>query len=163
MRESSGRSAAIRARSPSSNNLTINCSSRSTSIFLLRPFFLGALLVYKVVFPGGFCDSHVPHFRVVAVSHGHFTRCLPGSVRLRKSRQALCGGVLLQSQVVARGRVFEAIQEKSLPGPQEGDGDGTDREGLGGSAALPCCRRRALGLPRDHCLQECGCRQRAVR
>src|SRR5436305_9770329 len=71
--------------------------------------------------------------------------------------------VLLQSEMGPRGRVSRALQEKSLSGAEERDGTRGQAKSNHGDAALSHDRRRALGLPRDHRVQERGRRQRQFR
>src|SRR6266496_97911 len=79
---------------------------------------------------------------------------VPTRAKGRHFRQALCGRVLLQSQVGLCRRVPSALQEEPLPAAEEAGRDGTHAEGLDGPAALPYDRRRALGLSCHHRLQE---------
>src|SRR5450756_1035260 len=85
-----------------------------------------------------------------------------GTTRTR-NRQTLRRRILLQGQVGTRRRVSAAVQEEPLPAAEEAGGDGPPAQGLDGPAALPHDRRRALGLPRDHRVQELGGGERAVR
>src|SRR5205807_5401816 len=96
------------------------------------------LLLYRSVVPG-----RLPT-RFIAIAGGqHF-------------RQALCGRVLLQNEMGACRRVSQAVQEESLSFAEKAGRDGTDAEGLDGSAALSHARGWPLGLSRDHRLQECN-------
>src|ERR1700675_916798 len=72
--------------------------------------------------------------------------------------EAFRGRILLQSEVGTCRRVAAAVQEEPLPAAEETGGDGPHAQGLDGPAALPYDRRRALGLSRDHRVQELdGC------
>src|SRR5882762_8356778 len=75
------------------------------------------------------------------------------------NRQAFRGRILLQGQVGTCRRVSAAVQEEPLPAAEEADGDGPHAQGLDGPAALPYDRRRALGLSRDHRVQELNGRE----
>ena len=69
-------------------------------------------------------------------------------------RQALRRRVLLQSQVGIRGRIHHAIQEEPLSATAEAGGNGPNAKSVRGDTALSHHRRRTLGLPRHHRLQE---------
>ena len=65
-------------------------------------------------------------------------------------RRTLCGGILLQDQMGTCGGISYAVQEKSLPGAEERDGDGTHLACEHDRASSTQHRRRAMGLPGDH-------------
>src|SRR5215472_18821762 len=74
----------------------------------------------------------------------------------RGKRPALRDRVLLQGEMGPRRRVSGALQEESLSGAEERDGTRAHAKSEHGDAALPYDGRRALGLSRDHSLQERG-------
>src|SRR6266849_2886553 len=108
------------------------------------------------------CDNHSPtniptetidEIEIPAVVSDSVASSSLYPVRTR-NRQALRGRILLQGEVGIRGRISAAVQEKPLPAAEEAGGDGPHAQGLDGPAALPHYRRRALGLSRDHRVQE---------
>src|ERR1700675_860835 len=68
----------------------------------------------------------------------------------RDKRRAIRGGVLLQGEMGTCGGVSYAVQEKSLPGAEEGDRAGAYLAGKHGCATAAQHRRWAMGLPGDH-------------
>src|SRR5260370_26653802 len=123
-------------------------------ITLLEPFlliFFGsyATIVSRPLFPME--TSH--EIEIPAVGFDSASNVSPRPVRIR-NRQALRGRILLQGEVGICRRVFAAVQKEPLPTAEEAGGDGPHAQGLDGPAALPHDRRRALGLSRDHRVQE---------
>src|ERR1035438_7520675 len=73
-----------------------------------------------------------------------------------RNGQAFRDRVLLQDEVGTCAGVSAVVEEEPLSAAQKASGDGADAQSLDGSAALPHDRRRALGFPRDHRVQELG-------
>src|SRR6202158_3824406 len=100
----------------------------------------------------------IHEIKIPAVVSDSASRISPCPARTR-NRQALCHRILLQGQVGTRRRVSAVVQEEPLPAAEEADGDGAPAQGLDGPTALPYDRRAALGLSRDHRVQELGGRE----
>src|ERR1039458_930384 len=82
---------------------------------------------------------------------------------VRRVRQAFRRGVLLQSQVGPCRRIPQTLQEEPLSRPEKRIRDGPNYQSLDGPTSLPHHRRRPLGFPRHHRLQERHRRQRTLR
>src|SRR5215469_2857682 len=102
---------------------------------------------------GGGCNPLRRHiWRESATKHGS-----------RGKGPAVRDRVLLQGEMGTCGGVSGALQEESLSGAKEGNGTRAHAESEHGDAALPHDGRRALGLSRNHRVQERGHRQRQFR
>src|ERR1700687_2114127 len=151
------------ALSPSQNKKPIHHEGHEVS---RRPFLLKiplctfvALVVnaHPYYVRQSFPTEAIHEIKIPAVVSDSASRISPCPARTR-NRQAFRGRILLQGQMGACRRVSAVVQEEPLPAAEKAGGDGPHAQGLDGPAPLPHDRRRALGLSRDHRVQELdGC------
>src|SRR5260370_2237868 len=84
-------------------------------------------------------------------------------VSSKRERQTLRHRVLLQSQMGPRRGIHRPLQEESLSRLEKGNRAGPHSQSLRAGAALSRHRRRPLGFPHHHRLQERASRQRQFR
>src|SRR6266704_21763 len=114
------------------------------------PFLLKVCCPYATIMPDG---DYRDEIKIPCVVPDAFPCISSRPVRTR-NRQGLRRRILLQGEVGTRGRIPAALQEEPLPAAEETSRNGPHAQGLDGPAALSHDRRWALGLSRDHRVQE---------